>query len=73
MANRTSEAVSTRTLALVALVRFKGKALSFGHGGHEDEIERKGEAVREERAKMRVFIFIFNIYDVSGTVWYIAN
>jgi hypothetical protein len=55
------------------LVRFRGKALSFGHGGHEDEIERKGEAAREERAKMRVFIFIFNIYDVSGTVRYTAN
>jgi hypothetical protein len=56
--------VSTRTLALVALVRFRGKALSFGHGGRENEIERKGAAAREEReeiVEMRVFIFIFNI------------
>jgi hypothetical protein len=56
--------VSTRTLALVALVRFRGKALSFGHGGRENEIERKGAAAREEReeiVEMRIFIFIFNI------------
>jgi hypothetical protein len=63
-------------LALVALVRFRGKALSFDHGGRENEIERKGEVAREEReerAKMRVFIFIFNIYYISGMVRYTAN
>ena len=49
VANKTSEVVSTRTLALVALVQFRRKALSFDHGGRENEIERKGEAAREER------------------------